>query len=87
VKFFTNELSIADYSVNEAYQAYLNSPEWRAKRQDVLALAGYRCVACGKTIDLEVHHITYERIYRELVNDLLALCQNCHKEAHGLSRE
>lgn len=38
---------------------------------------------CGYDLDLErqfleVHHRTYERVGRELVTDLLALCWDCH---------
>ena len=41
--------------------------------------AYYRCEVgnCGKPA-LEVHHLTYERIYREELMDLLAVCQRCH---------
>ncbi len=29
---------------------------------------------------IEVHHATYERLGREAVGDLLALCRRCHRE-------
>jgi len=29
-----------------------------------------------------VHHITYKNVYNESMNDLMALCINCHKQIH-----
>jgi hypothetical protein len=30
-----------------------------------------------------VHHLTYERLYAELLEDLEAVCAPCHRQAHG----
>ena len=33
---------------------------------------------------LEVHHLSYARLGRELPDDLIVLCPACHAIAHGL---
>lgn len=66
------------------YYAYLRSPEWERKRDEVLARAGYRCEQCGAvSVYLQVHHLTYANLYHEPLNDLLCLCETCHKERHA----
>lgn len=59
-------------------------------RVAVLMRANEHCERCGKFVyagtvpaQLELHHRTYERAYgRELPEDLLALCRNCHRIMH-----
>lgn len=36
---------------------------------------------------LEVHHLTYARLGRELPDDLIVLCPACHAAAHGLAHQ
>lgn len=64
------------------YLAYLNSPEWRARRNEALKAAKYRCSQCGAKRDLQVHHRTYERLGREPLEDLAVLCFTCHNGEH-----
>lgn len=66
------------------YLAYLDSPEWKAKRHERLQIAQYRCSACGGTANLHVHHLTYERIFREEMADLLPLCEKHHTAVERL---
>jgi len=67
----------------QRYQSYLRSPQWYARRQVALAKAGRRCRDCGRpTAKLQVHHLTYKRIFREHPKDLRALCWKCHKRHH-----
>ncbi len=67
---------------NDLYLQYLQSPEWREKRDQVLARDKYRCFECGARGALEVHHTTYKRIFREHLDDLITLCPLCHEEEH-----
>lgn len=76
------------------YTAYLETPWWGAVRAAALALAGYRCADCGfnarlrdRRRHLEVHHLTYDRLYGERPTDLAVLCDYCHKRRHGLPFE
>jgi 5-methylcytosine-specific restriction endonuclease McrA len=61
------------------YRAYLTSPAWAELRRLVLIRDGQRCIACGGTSDLEVHHLTYARMTREPLSDLITLCHPCHE--------
>ena len=64
------------------YLAYLNSPAWRATRNRALHLAGWRCQRCGGKRDLQVHHLTYDRLGAEWDQDLEVLCDGCHRRTH-----
>jgi hypothetical protein len=69
-------------AINAEYQAYLNSPKWKAKRREVLERAKYKCQVCKKRQAWQVHHKTYERIFNEPLQDLLSVCAKCHEEIH-----
>jgi len=64
------------------YLAYLQSPAWKTKRNRALRLAHWACHRCGGRRDLQVHHVTYERLYAEIDGDLEVLCQSCHNSHH-----
>lgn len=65
------------------YQAYINSPEWRAKADAAKARAGHRCQLCNRDGPLDAHHRTYERFGGgELPEDLTVLCRGCHEHFH-----
>lgn len=64
------------------YAHYLRSSHWRRVRDRTRQRAGYACEACGSTDQLQVHHLTYERLGAEHDSDLQLLCQTCHQEAH-----
>lgn len=66
---------------------YLQSLEWHAIREKRLALARYKCEVCGSTESLQCHHITYERLTCEHIDDLVILCggsNGCHQRIHTL---
>lgn len=64
------------------YRSYLLSSAWREKRMVVLARDRGRCV-CG-AVASDVHHKTYDRIFNEQLEDLLAVCRPCHDEIHEI---
>ena len=64
------------------YHDWMNSDGWRKKRNKKLKEAGYKCELCGSAKNLRVHHITYENLGHEPMDDLLAVCDNCHKKLH-----
>ncbi len=70
-----------------AYEAYLRSPEWQAKRVQALARALNRCQVCNVGTRLDVHHRTYERFGDEDLDDLTVLCRPCHEIFHGSGRK
>jgi len=73
-----NELPSRQY---KSYDEYIRSTDWKKKRDYVIFLAERKCQNCGKEKPLEVHHLTYERLYRERLTDLKALCKDCHPPA------
>jgi 5-methylcytosine-specific restriction endonuclease McrA len=70
--------------MRQEYNRYINSQQWKQKRALALKAAQYRCQHCGFskwTKTLEVHHLTYERLGAERPDDLIVLCEECHKKA------
>lgn len=71
-------------SNNAEYAKYLQSNQWRDKRLTVLARDNYSCQCCGQSnTALDIHHLTYDRIYEEALYDLVSLCRNCHLSHHN----
>lgn len=65
------------------YEAYLRTPEWRAVRGLVFERCGGVCEICEESPAEEAHHLTYERIGREELSDLMGVCKPCHTLIHG----
>ena len=64
------------------YYEYLKSEEWDRKRKLRLKSARYRCELCGSAEPLQVHHLHYDNLGSELIDDLMALCNDCHEAQH-----
>lgn len=64
------------------YTTYLQSTAWQERRTGCLLRAGHKCEACTGTHRLQAHHLTYERIFNEPLEDLMALCEHCHDALH-----
>lgn len=73
------------FSHKEKYHIYLQSEEWKQKRNTVIEKAGHKCQVCNSAKELQVHHRTYERIFKEDLSDLIVLCSSCHKKFHNIS--
>jgi len=70
------------------YQSYLKSSAWREKRKNALSKVDYKCEDCGaENIRLEVHHLNYNTIFNEDLQDLIVLCCDCHKARHNFVSE
>ena len=70
------------------YPEYLKTLLWEARRYEALNRAGHRCQACGRgrrEVTLDVHHNSYERLGKELPEDLVVLCRDHHRLFHGSS--
>lgn len=65
------------------YQTYLASREWSLLREHVRERSRNRCEHCLNAPQQAVHHLTYERIGRERLDDLLAVCNPCHEFLSG----
>lgn len=75
-----------------SYGALLFDPRWRAKREEILKLDNYKCVICGSTDELQVHHRQYHFVERLGVKKmpwdydniyLITLCKKCHERGHN----
>jgi hypothetical protein len=64
------------------YNAYLLTPEWRSKRAKVIKRANGMCEGCAERPCTQVHHLTYERVFHEMLFDLRAVCDECHDQIH-----
>jgi hypothetical protein len=72
-------------TADPAYDAYLRSARWAAKRAGALARAGGACESCGDgTPAAEVHHLERPAVLgEESLGALQALCAPCHRSAHA----
>jgi hypothetical protein len=62
------------------YRQVIASQRWKWMKDKVIRVRGNRCEGCGETgCRLELHHDTYERLGRELPQDVRLLCQDCHR--------
>lgn len=67
-----------DYQLGEQYDFYNT-------RQYVLHRDGYTCQCCGvhdKDVKLHVHHIESRQTGGNAPNNLITLCEHCHKALH-----
>ena len=72
----------------EEYNKLLKDPRWKAKRGEILERDGHKCTQCGNTHRLSVHHNFYDDInpWEYKNEDLVTLCNECHKEYHRQNR-
>lgn len=68
----------------KSYLDYLKSSKWKAFKLKLKKDRGSKCEGCGKTgVPLDGHHLTYERLFNELPEDIKLLCRKCHSEIHS----
>jgi len=71
---------------HEKYARHLASPEWQEIRQQVLWRCHGFCEGCNRAGVEHVHHLTYSTynlVGRELLFELVGLCEDCHSTVHG----
>jgi hypothetical protein len=78
---------MADTPSGFDYKRYLASREWSLLREQVRERSGDSCEHCFVQHQQAVHHLTYERIGRERLEDLMAVCNPCHEYLSGKSNE
>lgn len=76
------------------YQRYLASREWALLKEAVKRRASITgeseravCERCESAPVQATHHLTYERIGHEELEDLLGVCRPCHKFLSGKSSD
>lgn len=74
----------------DQYNKYLQSPEWREKRDRVLKRDKYMCQCCLNALATQVHHKSYVFVDMsggEPAFDLVAICTPCHEKIELKKRE
>ena len=78
------EALLSDYRKG-SYAERRRSKEWAVLRGHVFRRDGYRCKLCGRSdLPLHLHHNTYDNYAAERLEDLITLCEVCHKRHHRL---
>jgi 5-methylcytosine-specific restriction endonuclease McrA len=67
------------FACNMPYDEWLQTEVWKLTRR-LLLIYQPCCVRCGSRFNLEVHHLTYERLGLEIMHlgDVEVLCDACH---------
>jgi len=66
------------------YIEYLNSKKWKDKRNLVFERDNYKCQECKEKNADDVHHLTYDNLGNENLNELVSVCRECHKKIHDM---
>lgn len=66
----------------QKYYQYLQSKQWKQKKEYALEYYGRNCGACGSKYNIQVHHKTYKNVFNETMEDLMLLCERCHRKEH-----
>lgn len=64
-----------------SYRKWINSKEWR-NRSKILIECAEKCEKCDSTKNLECHHENYDHLGSETEEDIMVLCDICHKKVH-----
>lgn len=65
------------------YHEYINSKAWLRRRLMYYDTYGQLCAVCGIKAD-HLHHKSYERLGKELDDDLVPLCEFHHDDFHSI---
>ena len=65
------------------YHRYLASREWALLKNRVKERSKGKCERCLVGNHAATHHLTYERIGHERLEDLQGVCEECHKYLSG----
>lgn len=69
------------------YDKHLRTEAWRQMRAAVGDRAGGWCERCGVGLLRDTHHLHYETVGNEKLEDLQGLCRPCHLHLSGLVAE
>lgn len=85
------ELNISFTQYKSKYDLLLHKPEWITCRDRILERDSHKCLWCGSTTVLQIHHKYYHKLpNNSLVNPweyeddcFITLCKNCHEKWHS----
>lgn len=69
------------------YSQYIKTNHWKTLRERFINSRRFtgECFVCGKSLDKKyaiIHHKTYKYIWKEKLQNLVAICRTCHQEVH-----
>ena len=69
------------------YKDYITSDAWQKseRRLNCIKAARNKCQMCSAMFGLEVHHISYANLGKELPQELVLLCALCHDHTHKMA--
>jgi len=77
------QLPVSNAIFKQSYTDYLHGDWWKSVAFAVKWLAGFRCQVCGSALNLQAHHNSYARKGAERPEDLVCLCDECHRRHHN----
>jgi hypothetical protein len=66
------------------WEEHMASHAWKLKRHEYREALPWICFVCKGHQRIQLHHITYERLGLERLEDLVPLCHVCHQAVHRL---
>ncbi len=63
-------------------QVYLRSEHWRNLRRRKFQESP-SCYTCRSREHLDIHHASYQNLYKERLSELITLCRRCHQLTHA----
>lgn len=89
---YATEIEDDDQHNHGTYRELLFDPRWRARRSTILERDEHKCLVCGDSEKLQVHHRQYHIVeatgkfkppwdYPDAL--LITLCEKCHGRGHG----
>ena len=77
--------SKCDFLIKLSRTKLLKEKEWLYKREEVFEHKDKKCAICGRTDNIDVHHLVYRKghlTWEYKWTDLIPLCRDCHKDVH-----
>lgn len=82
VSYLSDRLSESFGLLYEVYVGEMSS-EWRTRRLGVFFRDGLTCRYCGRNTAQEVHHLSYQNLGDEPLDELISICRDCHRDKHN----
>ena len=64
------------------YDRYIRSKAWKQKREIFLDAFNHQCAMCHQKEHLHVHHLHYQSVGHETLEDVVVCCRRCHYIEH-----
>lgn len=78
-----DEPALVTQKTFSSMEEYWESDEWKAKRKLVRERCNGVCEVCKENKMFATHHLTYNNLYNEPLEDLQGVCKDCHDIIHG----